>query len=115
MKQTLNKDQFRFQMNQIRPDNFSYEGQGVLFDYLEQLEDDLGEQIEFDPIAFCCDYTESHYTDIIGDYETEITDHFGAIVATPKADLIEYVRNWLNNHTFLIGEPTEGVFLFQQF
>jgi len=115
MKQTLNKDTFRFLMNQIRPDNFSYEGQGVLFDYFEQYEDDTGEEIEFDPIAICCEYTESHYIDIIGDYDTEITDHFGAIVATPKADLIVYIRSWLNDNTLLVGEPTEGVFLFQQF
>ena len=41
-----------------RPDNFSYDGLQALFDYFEQLEDDLGEQIEFDPIAICCEYSE---------------------------------------------------------
>lgn len=54
MKQTLSKDMFRFQMNQIRPENFSYEGQGVLFDYFEEIDS----EIEFDPIAICCDFSE---------------------------------------------------------
>ena len=54
MKQTLTKDMFRFQMNQIRPDNFSYEGQGLIFQYL----DDIYPEIEFDPIAICCDFTQ---------------------------------------------------------
>lgn len=27
-------------------------------EYLEELEDDCGFEIEFDPIAFCCDYAE---------------------------------------------------------
>jgi hypothetical protein len=54
MKQTLTKDMFRFQMNQIRPDNFSYEGQGELFDYLDSIESEL----EFDPIAICCDFSQ---------------------------------------------------------
>lgn len=38
--------------------NFSYEGKRALFDYLENLEDDIGEIIDFDPIALCCEYTE---------------------------------------------------------
>jgi hypothetical protein len=54
MKQTLTKDMFRFQMNQIRPDNFSYEGLGELFDFLEEIDTEL----EFDPIAICCDFSQ---------------------------------------------------------
>ena len=37
---------------------FSYEGLANLFDYLEELEDSTGEQIEFDPIAIACEFTE---------------------------------------------------------
>jgi hypothetical protein len=58
MKMTLTKDMFRFQMNQIRPDNFSYEGQGELFDYLEQCEEHSDSEMEFDPIAICCDFSQ---------------------------------------------------------
>lgn len=42
--------------------NFSYEGANALQEYLEELSDDLGENIEFDPIAWCCEYSE--YEDI---------------------------------------------------
>jgi antirestriction protein len=38
--------------------NFSYEGANALQDYLEQLSEDLDENIEFDPIAWCCEYSE---------------------------------------------------------
>lgn len=37
---------------------FTYQGLIALFDYLEELEDDLGEEIEFDMIALCCEYSE---------------------------------------------------------
>ena len=37
--------------------NFSYEGKRALFDYLEGLSDEIG-NIELDPIALCCEYTE---------------------------------------------------------
>jgi len=41
-----------------RKENFSYEGRLALFEYFEGLEEDLSEQIEFDCIAICCEYTE---------------------------------------------------------
>jgi hypothetical protein len=40
-----------------RLNTFGYDGCQALFEYLEQLEDDIGEQIELDVIALCCDYT----------------------------------------------------------
>lgn len=43
-------------------DNFSHEGIIALFDYLERLEDDLGNEIEYDPIAIRCGFTE--YADL---------------------------------------------------
>jgi len=41
-----------------REDQFSYEGKKALFDYLEELSEDIGEPIELDIIAICCDFTE---------------------------------------------------------
>lgn len=41
-----------------RSDNFTRAAREALFDYYEQLEDDLGEDIEFDCIAICCDWSE---------------------------------------------------------
>lgn len=38
--------------------NFSHEGAGALFDYLTSLEKDLDTQLDFDPIAFRCEYEE---------------------------------------------------------
>ena len=38
--------------------NWETETIRALFELLENLEDDTGEQIEFDPIAFRCEYTE---------------------------------------------------------
>lgn len=41
-----------------RKDTFSYNGKKALFDYLEQLEEAIGEEIELDIVAICCEYTE---------------------------------------------------------
>ena len=58
MKNTINIYEFKKWFEDNRPNNFSYEGLNNLFDYLEEYEESTGEQIEFDPIALCCEYTE---------------------------------------------------------
>ena len=40
MKQTINLYDFRRAFETTRPDNFSYEGLGILFEALEELSDD---------------------------------------------------------------------------
>ena len=37
---------------------FSYEGSKALFEYLTQYEEDCDHELEFDPIAFRCDFDE---------------------------------------------------------
>tara|TARA_R100001369_G_scaffold63313_1_gene90301 strand:+ start:325 stop:624 length:300 start_codon:yes stop_codon:yes gene_type:complete len=51
---------YRFQkwFQDNRPNNFSRTGQVALFNYLEEYEESTGKQIEFDPIALCCEYNE---------------------------------------------------------
>ena len=38
--------------------NFSYKGLKSLYNYLVDLEEDTGRNIEFDPVAICCEYSE---------------------------------------------------------
>jgi hypothetical protein len=58
MKTTINFYEFSRWFEQHRPNNFSYEGRQALYDMLISYEEDTGEEIEFDPIAFCCEYEE---------------------------------------------------------
>ncbi len=58
MKTTVSKSDFRDAFQAIRPDNFSYEGLGAMFDELTMTENDQGEELELDVIAICCDWTE---------------------------------------------------------
>jgi hypothetical protein len=47
-----------FRQSEERKNQFSFEAQASLYDYFEELELDTGEQIEFDPIAICCEWIE---------------------------------------------------------
>jgi hypothetical protein len=58
MYQQINEYDFIRAFEQVRPDNFSRAGLSALYDYLEQYEEDTGEQIELDVIAICCEYAE---------------------------------------------------------
>ena len=59
MYQSINFHRFQAAFQDMdRSCNFGYEALKALFNYLEQLEDDLGEQIELDVIALCCEYRE---------------------------------------------------------
>lgn len=41
-----------------RGEQFSYEGKKALFEYLNELSEDLGEPFELDVIALCCEFTQ---------------------------------------------------------
>lgn len=114
MKQTIGFCQFCDAFRDAdRNENFSYEGKRVLFDYLEELEADTGEEMELDVIAICCDYNELSYTDIVNEYSIDITDCDGETI-TDEDELIELVRDYLNDETCIVGE-NDGVFVFQVF
>ena len=56
---TLTLEGFRREFEAYgRTENFSPRGLEALFNYLENLADDIGQNIEMDVIAFCVEYTE---------------------------------------------------------
>ncbi len=68
---TLNEARFVDEFRKIRENNFSIFGLRALFHYLDNLSEDCGENIEFDPIAFCCEFSESNLEEFNNDYEEE--------------------------------------------
>lgn len=59
MKQTISVYDFeRAFRDHNRIDNFSYAGLRALFDWLEEMEDDTGFEIELDVVGLCCDFSE---------------------------------------------------------
>lgn len=59
IKEYVNQSYFVDRMTQTYDNsNFTYNGKVALFNYLEQLSDDIGEDIELDTIALCCEYSE---------------------------------------------------------
>jgi len=77
MKQTINFYEFcRGFEEGNRNNNFSYEGKRALFDWLEQYEEDTGEEMEYDMIALCCEYNEYEN---IEEFKKEYSDDYESI------------------------------------
>ena len=103
MKEYVNEHTFRdrFMRSDNYKNNFSYEGLHVLFEYFEELEADMGEEIEFDMVAICCDYTE---------YDS-IKD-FNAVYTSSK---YRHTLNDIREETVVISIPDTKRFIIQEF
>tara|TARA_R100000329_G_scaffold146720_1_gene133505 strand:- start:391 stop:690 length:300 start_codon:yes stop_codon:yes gene_type:complete len=74
---TINKYDFIDAFRKMgRTDNFSNSGLVALYEYLEMLGEDLGQQIELDVIALCCEYAEY---DNLKDFQADYSEDYQTI------------------------------------
>ena len=92
----VNRHMFVQEFRDIRPENFSLDGLDALFDYITELEEDLGEQIRFNVVALCCDYSQYNtLADYNDDYGTkheswdDVADETTVIKITDEAAIIQ--------------------------
>ena len=97
MKTTVTFSDFvdGFTKLELRKDQFSYDGLKLIFDYLESFEED-GEEIEFDPIGICSDFTETTVPEFNSDYGTKFSS-------------IEEIEEFLDQHTSVIGRTNDSI------
>ena len=107
MKTTITLDMFRKAFADMnRANNFSYEALEILFDYLEELEQDTGEEYELDVIAICCDYSEDTFEGIADNYDIDISE------CEDEEEIREAVEDYLSDNTALVGTTdTTAVYL----
>lgn len=84
--------------------NFSLEGSKAVFNYYDNLSDELEETIEFDPIAWCCQFSE--YNNALeaaqeyGYQELVDLEPHGNVDLLEVAELEEkQAREWLEDRT----------------
>jgi len=107
MKTTVNIYTFREAFNRMgRGDQFSYAGLAVLFDYLEQFEDEY----ELDVVSLCCAFAESDALTIANDYRIDLGEE-----AVCAENVQTIVREYLCDQGALVGETDEGAFVYGQF
>lgn len=95
---TVTENTFHDAFHGFRDDDFSYAGRKALYSYLYDLSEDIGQPIELDVIALCCDYCE------YADFE-EIQEEYSNLGLESLEDL--------EQHTTVIAFP--GGIIIQQF
>jgi len=111
MKQTVYFSTFQTAFESIRPNNFTYEGLSILFDYLEELEKDCGIELELDVIGLCCDYSEDDPQAIADSYDVDLTDpnsEDGELL-TDEDEIKATVIAYLEDEGVYIGESDSGI------
>ncbi len=107
--QTINVYQFRDAFRACgRNDQFSYKGLECLFDFLEQYSEDISEPWELDVIALCCDYYEDTAENIANNYSIDIKE-------LNEDEVVDAVREYLEDNTIIVGEHSGNVFVYQAF
>jgi hypothetical protein len=108
MKRTVNEADFRDTLRMYeRGNQFSHDGLGALFEWLEQVEDDTGEEMELDVIGLCCEFAEySSAKEAADQYDNDLPNNPDTVEAA--------AREWLADRTTVIDVPGGGV-IIQQF
>lgn len=107
--QTLSKSSFIDAFKQSsRKDQFSYEALEAIFDYLEEYSDSTEENVEFDIVGICCDWSEMTWQDVAMAYGVDLTS------CADDDERMGEVESFLCDNTQFL-ELSEGVFVFQQF
>lgn len=106
MKTTVNFETFA---NDLR-ESFSIEAIELLFDYFEEYEDSCDCQMEYDPIAIRCEFSEMTISEII--------DAYGYMMDESRLDdddAYSYIMDFINDRTMVCGDTPQGTIVFQQF
>ena len=109
MKRTVDYYDFRQAFADYdRIANFTPEGLEMLFNWLEELEQDTGEEMELDVIAICCEFSEDDWEDIADNYSVDLSEY------TDDIDKSDAVLEYLNENTLVVGN-TEATIVYAVF
>jgi len=102
MYQSVNLHEFRdaFRIYD-RTENFSYEGLELIYNWIEEVEESTGEQIQLDVIAFCCDFVEADLEEINQNFDKSF-------------ESLDDAWSWLLYETEVLGK-TDNSIVYQAF
>lgn len=93
-----------------RGEQFSYEGLGLIYDYIEEYEQSTGDEIELDVIALCCEWDELDYKDAFNTYPIECDQENPS-----DEDVLQAVLDYLYDETQVAGVTSSGSIVYVQF
>lgn len=109
MKQTVNFSDFVDAFRAYdRYDQFGYQALMVIFEYLEEMENLTGQELELDVVAICCDYATDNWEAIAENYSIDLSG------LDDEEEKQEAVIKYLNENTIVLGQ-TDCEIVYQAF
>lgn len=106
IKQNIGFSEFCDAFWDAHKDNFTYQGKRALFDYLENLSKETGEDIELDNVALCVEYTEyENAYEAMQAYQPDdmpVEGEDGDDLTEVQAKNEEAAHKWLEDRTTVI-------------
>jgi hypothetical protein len=103
MKETLSTNEVAERLLADENANWTWAGAQALAEYLEELEADMGEEIEFDRVAIRCDFSEwESLQEWVQDYFTNYIDRLCIEKDMDEDEIDEAIRDYINDHGTLI-------------
>lgn len=111
MKITVTESTFKDQFKACgREDNFSYAGLSALFEYCEDMENDLGDEYELDVTALCCEFSEESYMDVAQNYNIDLDN------CEDDEERFDAVVEYMEEYTVVVFNDFDtGMLLYQNF
>lgn len=100
---TLDRGEFVARLIADENASWSAEGAEVLFNYLEEMADIMGEPYEFDLVGLRCEYSEGTVDEIIDYYDIDVSD-----AEDDEDEKTDLVRDYLERNTSIAGETSDG-------
>jgi len=111
MIKNLSTNEMAREIEEDENNNFTYKQAERLIEYLEEMEEETGETIEFDSVAIRCDFNASTQEEILNDYSNLIDEE---IEEMDKEEIEKYIVDFLQENTIYIGYE-DGAFIYQTF
>jgi hypothetical protein len=103
MKETLSTNEVAERLLADENANWSWAGAQALAEYLEELEESMGEEIEFDRVAIRCDFSQrDSLQEWAQDYFTNYIDRHCIEKDMDEDEIDEAIRDYINDHGTLI-------------
>jgi hypothetical protein len=107
--QTLDKYSFvRAFEESSRKDQFSSEALEAIFEYMEEYSDSTGENVEFDIVGICCEWTEMPWQEVVQSYGLDLSH------CETDDERIDAVEEYLQDETQSV-RLSDDSFVFVQF
>jgi hypothetical protein len=113
MKETLNKYEIADRLSEDENSSFTYSGAMALAEHLEDLEADLGEELEFDKVAIRCDFSQYESlidwaTDYFSQWRGDLDIDADLDEEDDLEEIEEIIREYIQDHGTLI-EFDDGI------